>query len=554
MATKEIASTNRISEYTDEEKIKFVREAIRSIVLNRKKEKASFFNFNDGTSTASWRGARKGKHNEDWQISEETADYELMDSLAALRFRCRQLTKDNGLAEGTIIAYVGMSVGEGPKITSRAKKVRAAQQIQTVLDEWRKNCDITGEKSLTEVLENIVTGSCTDGDLLINLPIDKTIPSDKIQTRIQLVEADRISTPTDKSLRKSEKIRHGIEYDAQGKVIGYWVRDLGVSEIEHTYNYKLQTSSEGYTFMPKFAKDGRQITWLFKRPGGVLRPGQSRQVPLFASCLDILKDMEDIMDAHIIGSRAAACIMAFIKSDSSEEIVDALLEDAATGNQLEDKFGRKYSKLQPASIIPLKTGEELQGFDPKRSSGDVEPLILRLAKFLSMKVRIPYPVLFLDLSEINYSSYRGGILEARRVFSRWRRSLQEDVISPILESIVTEAFLKGMIPGAIDLTPDVLFPRVDFPAWGYIDQEKEAKAESLMIEKGLSSHPRIAAEHGENWEEILQEEIDYKLKKKEKMKEAGLKEEKPPANNTPTNTNNNDSKSKEDKREEDLDQ
>ena len=173
-----------------------------------------------------------------------------------------------------------------------------------------------------------------------------------------------------------------------------------------------------------------------------------------------------------------------------------------------------------------------------------------------MKVRIPYPILFLDLSEINYSSYRGGILEARRVFKRWRRSLYEDVLCPILKSIMTEAFVKGLIPAVQDLTPELLKPRIDFPAWGYIDQEKEAKAESLMVEKGLSSHPRIAAEHGENWEEILEEEVIYKLKKQELMKANGLKEEKPPAqapppsNSNESETENNDSK--EDKREKEL--
>ncbi|MCE5224318.1 MAG: hypothetical protein LLG05_00465, partial [Porphyromonadaceae bacterium] len=97
----------------------------------------------------------------------------------------------------------------------------------------------------------------------------------------------------------------------------------------------------------------------------------------------------------------------------------------------------------------------------------------------------------------------------------YRNWLRDGAIIPYLSTRIREAWLKGLIPAAKELTNDILIPRVDWPAWGYIDAAKETKAAGQGISIGLTSPQREAAERGEDAFEILEENAKYLAKKQE---------------------------------------
>jgi lambda family phage portal protein len=519
MASKKRRAVNasKGGRFSAKEKKEIVKHIISEVLGSSRKggAKASTGSFNNVGSARrgrSYKGARQDKYNENWSVSNETADQEMMwGDLVNLRFRSRQLCKDNPIAEGTVITFQQMVVGDGPVIRSKAIDPKVREQIQAVINPALENCDATGEKDLVQVCKNAVTSMCEDGDVGVILPMDRSADPSTVQTRLDLIEADRIMTPMGMT---NTPIRHGVVYSSAGKIEGYWVRKIGLSEQEHTYGYSVNLSKDNFIYFPR-NKNGRLSAWLLKRPEGIERPGQSRQVPLFSSCIDALKDMEDLLDVTIVGMRAAACIMGVIESDNAEEIYDAMGYDEGDAKELTDKYGYSYSKMQPGSMLPLRKGEKVELLDPKRNGAEVEPLILRLCHFISMKVRIPYPVLFLDLSQVNYSSYRGGILEARKMLKGYRKMLSSKLVIPYLSAVIREAWLKGLIPAAKELTPDMLVPRIDWPSWGMIDPVKETNAAIKGIAAGLTSPQRDAAERGEDAFEILEENAQYYEKKKE---------------------------------------
>lgn len=504
-----------------------VRDIIGAVMQGRGhgKERSSsndsFTNSNFVSGRGSYKGARKDKYNENWLVSTETADQEMMwGDLIALRQRSRQLCKDNPIAEGTVIAFQQMVVGDGPTIRSRVQDPEARAQIQAIIDASIENCDTSGEKDLVQVCKNAVTSMCEDGDVMVILPIDYTRDPAGVQTTIDLIEADRIMTPMGMAYTP---VRHGVSYTTAGKIQGYWVRKIGLSEQEHRYGFTVNLAPENFLYFPRY-KAGRLSAWLLKRPEGIERPGQSRQVPLFASCMGTLKDMEDLMDVTVVGMRAAACIMGVIESNNPEELYDALSYDEGNDKTLTDRYGYGYSKMQPGTMLPLRPGEKVSLLDPKRNGAEVEPLLLRQAQFVSMKVRIPYPVLFLDLSAVNYSSYRGGVIETRKMLKGYRKSLSNKLVIPYISARIQEAWLKGLLPAVKELTPDVLKPRVDWPSWGMIDPVKETNAAIKGIAAGLTSPQRDAAERGEDAVEILRENAEYYALKKQIYTEHGVTE------------------------------
>ena len=473
----------------------------------------------------SYRGTRTGKHNERWDIYKGTADQELRNGeLEELRYRCRQLDKDNPIAEGTIIAFQEMAVGDGPFIHAKYNdNEEIERQLDEILEEWALNCDISGEETLNQITRNIVSNVCDNGDVLITMPMDKN--ADGIQTRIQLIEADRISTPNNMNYKP---VRHGVQYNEKtGQVEGYWVSNIGISEQDHKYGSMTNPSSSDYTFFPKY-KAGRLSAWLFKRPSAIKRPEQSRQIPLMASSINTLINMGQLIDATVVGERVAACIMGTVESTDMEGIVDAMTRDTDTQDSLTDAYGQAYSRLQPGTIIPLRSGEKFSMHNPNRNGSEINGTLLKLAKDLSMKVRIPYPVLFLDLEKTSFSSYGGEILEARKMLSRWRKVLDQLFIKPVLKTVIQEAILLDMIKVPDD-DKRILKPRVAWPAWGYVDPTKEVKAESEAVNNKFTSIQRVCQEHGLDWVEVIEEQAQFKKKQKELEEKHGISLEPPKA-------------------------
>lgn len=485
---------------SDKVKRKITREYLKSN-LSKKTQSSSFWS-SAGSGQRVYKGARTTKHNESWKVYRDTADAEMgNDELHILRARCRQADKDNPIAEGTVIAFQEMVVGSGPFIHSKtsAGDTDGQKQVQDFLDEWSLQIDAAGEDTLNDTCRNIVSGICDNGDVLVTLPM---VNKPGVQTVVELIEADRLSTPFG---MENQPIRLGVQYNTFGQIEGYWVTKIGITEATNKYGYMPRLSKDNYTFYPRY-KNGRLSAWLFRRPSAIKRPQQSRQTPLFGSSLTQLKQAEDLIDATVVGQRVAACIMGAIESNDVEGLVDAITRDPSTADVNQDSTGSKYTKLQPGQILPLKAGEKFTLFNPTRNGIEVIGTLKMLFQQIAMKTRIPYGILFLDLADINFSSARTGILEARRMLQGWRFALATKVVRPILSTVITEAFLRGQLPYVKDLNQIVLKPNIGWPAWGFIDPTKEVESTTLAIDNLLTSPQRALAELGNpDWKDIYTE-------------------------------------------------
>ena len=495
---------------------KAIIQGARENFIQRRGMRASVTNYS-GSSNSTWKGARKTRHNEKWLISNETADYELLfGELENLRILNRQLVKDSGLAEGTILAYEHM-IGAPTSIQSKSDDYDVRKTIDDIIMQWSANCHVSGEYSFDDIINQIVTNRNLSGDVLAVRTIDKYRKG--IQTVCQLIEADRIDTPLGGMLSREEYVRHGVQYDSSEAVIGYWVKKLGLSEKENSYLSFGYTGD--YSYLPKFAKSGRLNAWLLKRPDGIVRPGQSRQVPLFSTVLPLFKHVDECIDTELIGQKTARALCAFLESSSPDESADIWTDIKGDGGTMEDDNGRLYTYLQPGTMMLGKPGEKVSTVNPSRSVADFDPFILRMLKLLSMKLRIPYAILFQDLAEINFSSYRGGIMEAQKMFKAHRAGLERVFIRPIINSVIEEAFLMGKIPASF-MSPDLFKYTINWPAWGSIDPQKEIESNKTAMFSSQTSLVRVTAENGANWEDVLVEKARVKQRAKELEAEYGV--------------------------------
>jgi lambda family phage portal protein len=440
-----------------------------------------------------YREANTTAYNSGWDIFNETsADHALDvgDSLITLRRKSQQLVRDNPIVAGFQQAYINLISGVGPTIYVESGSSIQEKQANKVLSDWMEYCDMTGTKSYSQLIEEKVAASFADGDILINHPIDDK--RDSIQTVVEYIEAYRVQTPSD--YYTNQNIRHGVQYDAFGRIEGYWVKNydkLSLYASDSVNNYK---------YYPAKIRN-RLVTYLFKAPLAN-RPSSSRQVPAVTPIISKLKQFDDYYDALVIKMRVAACFATFIVSKSPMASAKLLTTDAEGNAQTDSTSNRRYSKLQPGMIGYLQAGEEVQFASPNTPGDNVDAFIVRTCNLLSMPLRLPYVVSFLDTSEVNYSSWKGANLDTNRMVARWRRDITRD-INQDCKTVLTEALLRGYIRGEID----DLTVKVRWPAVGMLDAEKEARGNKIALEAGVTSRERISDEQSVDQEAIDEERL-----------------------------------------------
>jgi lambda family phage portal protein len=459
-------------------------------------------------------GAESNAYNSDWSFfGEKTPDYELdhCDTLAKLRARSNKLIKDYPIAAGCQLAYVNL-VGSPEKISITSKSNIKRKQLTQIVDDFIKHCSVDGMSDLTQVVNQLASAAYADGDVLINLPLDSS--REGIKTSVELIAASRIDTPAE--LGRDPDVRLGVKYDKFGHTLGYYVKKLE----------KMETRSNTLAdmdYFPAFRSENgvkRQVTYLFKAPLNN-RPSMSRQYPLLTPCISRFKFLKDYEDAVLVGARVAACYSAFIISDNPAATKKSTESDVDNPRD----SGKKVTKLQPGLITYLKRGsQDVKFASPNVPSDNVDDFRLREYKIISMAHRVPYEILFLDLKEANYSAWKGGILETKKMVKRWR-----DLITSVVEWVVGTAVAEAMVYGLVREAGDYK-AIIRWPSYGLLDPEKESRANKTKLLNKTTSPQQICAEEGSDYDEVQAEleehelsQIELQAKRLAKIKEVEKK-------------------------------
>lgn len=422
---------------------------------------------------------------------EKSADEELSSfrSLQRLRESSRKLIKNEAVASGSQSAYVNTIIGGKMKVEVVSKNKQLQTKAQKVLDENLKGVDLNQTQDLTQLNEMVISSSYSDGDVLLIVPIDKQRRG--LKTYIDVIEASRIKTrPKDKN---NVLVREGVEYYTNGKVKGYWVIKSKKYNKALTY---YSSKDEDFEFFPVVKKDGsleRRVAWMFSAVT-TRRPAQSRQVPVLTASMELLRYYGKYLEATLVGARVSACFSAFVKTSNPASAQKAL-NDAP-----DPRSGKKLAKLQPGTISYLRPNEDITFAAPNKPSDNFDKFILRLQRIFSMQQQLPYESLFLDLSETNYSSWRGGQLKVEQNVNRWRREITNFNLWYI-NTLLAEAFSNGTLVGSANS----LKIKIRYPKFKTLDEEKTERANKTRLTNQTSSKQMIADEQGTDWEDLNQE-------------------------------------------------
>lgn len=444
-------------------------------------------------------GALINRLTADWVTSSTSADSELLSSLKQLRNRSRDLVRNNDYARGAVRTIVNNVVGKGISLQSQVKKRRNGlmdeatnTNIESLWRDWnnQKYCHTGGKLCFADIERLVLRSIVESGEVLIRF-VTKAFDGSPVPLALEIIEADQLidDYSNNCSCVAGHEIRMGIELDQWKRPVAYWLHR------HHPGDYQFGSSSVGDRLIRVPAEE---ILHLYVCD----RPGQTRGIPWLHTAITRLRHVGGYEEAELVAARAQAAVMGFIESPEP------------ASNFADQQYGSNVKSLEPGGIETLAPGEKFVGFAPTRPGSGFDPFIKLMLRGVSTGLGMSYEALSRDLSQVNYSSARIGMLEDRdswRILQGW---LIRNLHQPLFERWLDLAVLAGSINlPSYEISPKMYaHPRWIARGWTWVDPAKEIDASMNAIRSGLSTLTTELGEAGLDIEDVLSErrrELDY---------------------------------------------
>lgn len=280
-----------------------------------------------------------------------------------------------------------------------------------------------------------------NGDAFALLPM-KEQPGQPYSLRVRVIEADRVCSPDsyDRLVpcevkgHRVHSIVQGVETDADGMVIAYWICN------QHPlYSLSNQAGALEWTRVEAYGSSGRpNVLHVMNRE----RAGQRRGVPILAPVLEALKQLGRYTEAEITAAVISAMFTVFIQSATVQN--GKPIGEALPPEQLIDAQDQGTIELGNGAIVALNPGETVEFAKPEHPNSGYDAFFNAMVKEIGAALEIPPEVLEKQFTQ-NFSSARGSLNEFWRTCGMQRDWFSDDFCQPVYEAWLAEAVARGRI-------------------------------------------------------------------------------------------------------------
>jgi lambda family phage portal protein len=423
-------------------------------------------------------GATAGRRAHGWYAASTDANVELMGSLIWLRNRSRDLIRNNPYAARAVEELAGNVVGTG--IVPKAKTGNTA--IDKIIDaEWpffADGCDTPQRLDFYGMQTLTVRTMAESGEAIVRFrprPADAGL---RVPLQLQMLEADFLDQARTMGLVNGH-VMEGVQFDELGRRVAYWLFSY------HPGGVLILNPRGGIVSQPVPAD---QIMHVYR----VLRPGQVRGVPWLAPVMMALRDLDDYCDAERVRKKVEACVTAFVQQP--EGIDGDPLGLAGT----DPSSGLQVESFQPGMVEYLKPGQEIKFNNPPAAGGYREYKMTELQGIMA-GIGLPYELGTGDMSQVNYSSWRGGMLGFRNTVEAFRwLTLIPLFAMPVWRRFIDTLTLQGKIPQGVATNPKISLRSVQWtaPRFESVDPVKDAEAVLKDVRMGRKTWFEAVLENG----------------------------------------------------------
>jgi lambda family phage portal protein len=359
-----------------------------------------------------------------------------------------------------------------------ALNVPDAQDIEALWYDWSGigTATVTRRMSLNEAFRLAMRTKVIDGEVLIRpvMPFNN-----QYKFALSFIPTDCLDENDNDD---TKRIRMGIEKDEWGAPVAYHVWDKNpvdwYSGGAASYGRKLRISAS--EIIHDYQCDAI---------------GQSRGVPWLFAAITRLNQLGGYEEAEVVAARIAAAKLGFIiQGDGGEYQGDGYQAD-----------GARIMDAEPGSWEQLPPGSDIKSWDPQHPNASFDAFVKAMLRGIACAADVSYSSLTGDLTAVNYSSGRLGLLDERDTWSLLQQNFIEHVATPIFNQFKEALSLTNKVSystARLAQIQPVWRPR----RWAWVDPQKEIGAATDAVALCVKSRKQIIEEQGgdaeETWSEL----------------------------------------------------
>jgi len=374
--------------------------------------------------------------------------------------RARYLAANNALAASGVEAWVSALVGTGIKPSSLHADSNLRAILNARFEAWTDEADADGLTDAYGLQALMVRRMVVDGEafgLLVNRDAG---------FQVRLIDAEQVDATLNRDMTAG-RIVQGIEFDASGRRVAYWIlpEPPGLPFATASQARRVPAEDVVHMFRPEV-------------------PGQVRGVSWFAPVMLRLADLDQWRDAQLVRQKVAAMLAGFVTStDGSGEPL--------TGEQ---QGSNLLGGLEPGVLKFLDPGQDIKFSDPAKVGAEVIDFAKLTEREVAVGLGLPVAVLTGDLSDVNFSSIRAGLVEWRRRIEALQHGvLAFQALRPIWKRWASTEVLSGRVGTTVAAAMPVKFIA---PKQQWVDPKKDVEAELAAIAGGLMSRREAVTARG----------------------------------------------------------
>ena len=434
-----------------------------------------------------------GRRSFAWLPANPGAVAALMATQTELRTKSRDLVRRNAWANAALESYVANAIGTGIKPQSLVADAALRERIQMLWRDWTLDADASGLTDFYGLQALACRAMLEGGEALVRIRYRRPEDGLAVALQLQVLEPEHLPVTMNTTAANGNVIRAGIEFDRLGRRVAYHLYRA------HPEDGALAPMS-GNGGIETVRVDASEILHLF-RP---LRPGQIRGEPWLARALVKLNELDQYDDAELVRKKTAAMFAGFITRLAPE--------DNLMGEGVSDANGVALAGLEPGTLQILEPGEDVKFSQPADVGASYADFLRMQFRAVAAAMGVTYEQLTGDLTQVNYSSIRAGLLEFRRRCEALQHGvLVHQLCRPIWQAFIEQAALEGALSlpgyarGGQAKRREYLAVKWIPQGWQWVDPKKEFDAMLTAIRSGLLSRSEAISSFGYDAEDVDRE-------------------------------------------------
>lgn len=415
----------------------------------------------------------------DYHTRIETQYYKMMEQF-------REMDRNDSIVGQAISRVVDNVTQHGISVDPKTGDPEADTYLRDKFDMWAcdpDQCDLEGESRLGDLCRFILRAVLVDGDIVATATDTGAV---------ETIEAHRIKTPTG----TKRNVVLGVLLDNYRRRLEYWVSPRDIDPLA-----TLRKVNE-IVPIPVRDKQGRRQLFHIYDPK---RKSQTRGISALAPIVDTAGMADDIQFAKLVQQQVVSCI-TFIRERGIDFNSGAV--PAATGSTTDETLAnggtRTIQGIAPGLELVTAPGEKITGFSPNVPNAEYFNHIILILSIIAVNLGIPVQLLLLDASKTNFSGWRGAMDQARVGFKRLWEILVCRFLCPVYLWKLREWVATDAQAGQYAAALGEQFWKHEWmpPHWPYIEPEKDAQGDALIIEKRLAPRRLVLGRRGLNIERV----------------------------------------------------